>query len=161
MVDLIDEVTFEQMLKNKFGVRLNIDKFVLTETDVSRNSKATVFLTDKKQLYCYISGIQNLSLGDIQKIVRRMGLVPELYLPPKGQPTYFDDIGKDKFQEVFPGRKHISSDDISFYRTLAPYNPALIIVKEVKNGEIHRYDPDARTGWRLATKLMYRRIRTS
>lgn len=161
MLDLIDELGFEKMLKAGFGVRLKVDKFILHEVDVSRNSKATVFLTDKKRLYCYISGDQNLLLGDVQKIVKRMGLVPELFLPPKGHPTYFDDIGTDKFKETFPNRKHIRSDDISFYRTLAPYNPALIIVKDVKDGEICCYDPDTLTGWRPAAKLIYRRMRTS
>jgi len=49
-----------------------------------------------------------------------------LYLPPKGRPRYFDEIGRKKFNEVFPGQKNISDEDIIFYKTLAPYSPALI-----------------------------------
>ena len=30
-----------------------------------------------------------------------MGMRAELFLPPKGQPRYFEDIGKRKFREVF------------------------------------------------------------
>jgi hypothetical protein len=93
--------------------------------------------------------------------VARMGLKAELYFPPKGQPDYFDGIGREKFRDVFPGRSHISSDDITFYRTLAPYNPALVLIGEVKNGEIYQYDSDARGDWRVATKFTYRRIKTS
>lgn len=63
-----------------------------------------------------------------------MGLKAELYMPPKGQPHYFDDIGRMKFSEVFPGRKVITDEDIVFYKTLAPYNPALVLISEVKKG---------------------------
>lgn len=31
-------------------------------------------------------------------------------------------------------------DDIIYYRTLDPYNPALVLISEVKNGEIYQFD---------------------
>ena len=98
------------------------------------------------------------TLADIKKIVRRMGLKVEEFLPPKGQPNYFDDIGRERFQSVFPGMKIISSGDLLYYRTLAPYNPALGIISEVKNGEIYQFDPDARGGWRVGARFRYKRI---
>lgn len=90
-----------------------------------------------------------------------MGLKAELYLPPRGRTDYFDQIGRKKFNEVFPGRNIVAKQDILFYRTLAPYNPALILIEEVKNGEIRGYDSDASTGWRTLVKFAYRRIKTS
>ena len=90
-----------------------------------------------------------------------MGLKAELYFPPKGHPLYFDEIGRSKFHEVFPGRSNVSNDDIIFYRTLAPYNPALVLISEVKNGEVYQFDTDASGQWRLAAKFTYRRIKTS
>ena len=90
-----------------------------------------------------------------------MGLKAELFFPPKGQPDYFDAVGREKFREVFPGRGYISDSDIIFYRTLAPYNPGLVLISEVKNGEIYKYDSDAKNNWRLAAKFAYRRIKTS
>jgi hypothetical protein len=122
---------------------------------------ATVFLTTKKQLYVYIDAQSRVVLSDVKKMISRMGLKAEMYIPPKGKPTYFDDIGRQKFQEVFPGRSHVSDADIVFYRTLAPYNPALIQIHEVKDGVIFQYDSDASAGWRAAAKFAYRRIRTS
>ena len=71
-------------------------------------------------------------LSDVKKIISRMGMRAELFLPPKGQPRYFEDIGKRKFREVFPGRKHVTDEDLHFYKTLAPYNPALVLISEVK-----------------------------
>src|SRR5690606_29547593 len=102
-----------------------------------------------------------LVLSDVKKIVSRMGLKAELFLPPKGEVDYFDEIGRKKFREVFPARHTPSAEDIIFYRTLAPYNPALIQIHEVTTGEIKQFDTDASGGWRVAARFAYRRIKTS
>ena len=128
---------------------------------MSRTARATVLLSKKRQLLVYLEASSPILLGDVKKIISRMGLKAELYMPPKGQPHYFDDIGRMKFSEVFPGRKVITDEDIVFYKTLAPYNPALVLISEVKKGEIYQFDADARGGWRVGAKFAYRRIRTS
>lgn len=159
--EIYDDMALERAAKNRFGVDIEIGQVIVRAENVSRTTKATVFLTKKKQLMVYIQGDSRLLLSDMKKIVSRMGLKAELYFPPKGQPDYFDAVGREKFSQVFPGREHVSGDDILFYRTLAPYNPALVLVAEVKNGEIYKYDSDARGGWRVAAKFAYRRIKTS
>lgn len=161
MDNQLDTLALEHTAKTNFGVDLVVNKIIVHEVDVARAVKATVFLTNKKQLYCYIHGHSKLLLSDIRTIVARMGLKSELYLPPKGQPQYFDEIGRSKFREVFPGRDNISADDIAFYRTLSPYNPALVQISEVKNGEIYQFDSDAHGDWRVAQRFAYRRIKTS
>ncbi len=158
---IYSDMAIEQGIREHFGLKLEIGKVILRDAPVSRMANAVVFLTDKKQLYVYINGQSRLQLGDVRKIIARMGLVPELFIPPKGKPTYFDDIAKDKFKEVFPGRSNPGNDDLAYYRTLAPYNPALIQLLEVKGGEIKVFDTDASSGWRVGTKFAYRRIRTS
>ena len=70
-------------------------------------------------------------------------------------------IATRKFQEVFPGRRTVSEDDIAFYKTLVPYSPALVLIREVKTGTIYQYDSDASGGWRPHAKFSYRRIATS
>ena len=159
--EIYDDMALERMAKDQFGIEFEISQVIVRQVEVSRTATATVFLTKKKQLVLYISGHQKLLLGDVKKIVSRMGLKAELYLPPKGQPDYFDRIGRRKFAAVFPGRTHISDEDIVFYRTLAPYNPALVMISEVKAGHIYQFDSDASGGWRLAAKFAYRRIKTS
>lgn len=156
-----DDIALEQIVKTAFGVTADVDFVVARNLPVSRVAEATLFLTKKKQLLLYVSGKSNLLLSDVQKIVSRMGLVAELYFPPKGQPGYFDEIGRDRFKAVFPGRNEPMADDIKYYRTLAPYNPGLIQISEVKNGEINQFDTDAKTNWRVAAKFAYRRIKTS
>lgn len=159
--EIYDDMALERIAKDQFGMDVDISQVIVRQVEVSRTATATVFLTKKKQLLLYISGHQKLLLSDVKKIVSRMGLKAEIYLPPKGQPDYFDHIGREKFAAVFPGRGHVSDDDILFYRTLAPYNPALILISEVKNGHIYQYDSDASGGWRSAAKFAYRRIKTS
>lgn len=159
--EIYDDMALERIAKERFGVVCDIDSVIVRQVEVGRTVTATLFLTKKKQLMVYINGHSKLLLSDVKKIVARMGLKAELYFPPKGQPDYFDMIGREKFREVFPGRGHISDQDILFYRTLAPYNPALVLISEVKNGEIYQYDSDARSGWRVAAKFAYRRIKTS
>ena len=159
--EIYDDLALERVCKDRFGLDVDINQVIVRQADVSRSATATVFLTKKKQLFVYVHGHSRLLLSDVKKIIARMGLKAELYLPPKGQTDYFDAVGREKFREVFPGRGHIKDEDIIFYRTLAPYNPALIMVNEVKNGEIFQYDSDTRGEWRVAAKFAYRRIKTS
>src|SRR5690606_20558376 len=117
-----DDIALERVSKESFGVDLEISKVIARGIPVGRVADATVFLTKKKQLYVFISARSRLLLGDITKIVSRMGLRAELYLPPVGNPDYFNVIAKEKFEQVFPGRSYVQDDELRFYRTLAPYN---------------------------------------
>lgn len=156
-----DQLALERTCKAAFGIDAEVKQVIAWRAPVNRTDHATVFLTTKKQLYVYIEAQSRLLLSDVKKIVARMGLKAELYVPPKGQPRYFDEIGRKKFNEVFPGRTHVTDEDLVFYRTLAPYAPALVQINEVKNGIVYQFDSDASGGWRPATKFAYRRIKTS
>lgn len=159
--DIYDDMALEHIAREKFGLKIDIDKVIVRQVPVSHTAEATVFLTAKKQLFVYITARSKMVLSDVKKIVTRMGLKPELFLPPKGELDYFDEIGRAKFRDVFPGRTNPSAEDIIFYRTLAPYNPALVQIQEVTAGEIKQFDTDASSGWRLAARFAYRRIKTS
>lgn len=158
---MYDEIAIERAIASHFGLDVEIMQAVLLRAPVSHTASATLFLSTKKQLYLYVEGRSKLLLGDVKKIVSRMGLKAELYIPPKGRQFYFEEIGRSKFLEVFPGRKHISDEDLIFYRTLAPYNPALVLISEVKDGLVYQFDSDSREGWRIGAKFAYRRIMTS
>ena len=156
-----DDFALEKNVKAQFGLSTEVDSVIARRIPVSRTAEATLFLTKKKQLFLYIHSQSKLLLSDVQKIVSRVGLKAELYLPPKNRPNYFDEVGTAKFLETFPGRTQIGSDDIAFYRTLTPYSPALILISEVKDGSIYQYDSDSSGQWRHNTKFTYRRIKTS
>ena len=156
-----DQLALERICKTGFGIDAEVKQVIAWQVPVNRTDRATVFLTTKKQLYVYVEAQSRLLLSDVKKIIARMGLKAEMYVPPKGQPQYFDEIGRKKFNDVFTGRTHVTDADIVFYRTLAPYAPALVQISEVKNGVISQFDSDASGGWRSAAKFAYRRIRTS
>lgn len=156
-----DELSLESELKQQFGLVTDIRQMILCKAPVSPTATASLFLSDKKQLYLYISAKSKMNLGDVKKMVTRMGLKAELFLPPKGQPTYFEDMARIKFCEVFPGRKNINDEDLVFYRTLVSYNPALILISEVRDGHIYQYDSDSVSHWRIGANFAYRRIKTS
>lgn len=155
-----EELTLERVIKGRFGIDMDVRQTIVADSPVSQTAEATLFLNTKKQLYLYVSGQSKLLLGDVMKIVTRMGLKAEKYLPPKGHPHYFDEVAKIKFREVFPGRTPLGDDDLSFYRTLVPCSPALILISEVREGVVYRFDSDAKTNWRVAVKFNYRRINT-
>ena len=122
--EIYDDIEIERLCKDRFGVDFEIGQVIVRGVPISRTADATVFLTKKKQLFVYISARSRLVLGDISKLVARMGLKAEVYFPPVGNPDYFNVIGREKFEQVFPGRTYVADDELRFYRTLAPYNPA-------------------------------------
>lgn len=158
---MVNEIALTRVIKEYFGIEADVDQAIVSRVPVGRGAEATLFLTNKKQLFLFITSTSKLLFGDIKKIVSRMDLKADLYLPPKGRPHYFEEIGRSKYLEVFPGRKHITDEDIIFYKTLAPYSPALVLISEVKNGIVYQFDSDANTSWRPAVRFAYRRIKTS
>lgn len=158
---IYDDLALEQIAKQQFGASLDIDSVIVRQVPVSRTATATIYLTKKKQLYAYITAQSKLTLGDVKKIISRMGLKAEIYMPPVGQPEYFDEIGRAHVKAVFPGKTIITTQDLVYYRTLASYNPALVLISEVANGEIMQFDTDSHGSWRIAAKFAYRRIKTS
>lgn len=159
--EIYDDMALEEIAKARFGFRCDIKQVIIRDAPVGRTLKATVFLTAKKELMVFIDGQSRTTLGDIKKIITRMGLVPELVLPPKDQPDYFTQLARERFVAVFPGRRDPTDDDLRYYKTLVPYQPALVQIASVKNGEIYQYDTDSKGDWRLSAKFAYRRIRTS
>lgn len=158
--EIYDDLALEEIARDQFGVQLDIKQVIARNIPTSHTTQATVFLTVKRQLYTYISGRAPLSLGDVRKMIKRMGLVAEAYLPPQHEPRYFDKHAETKFKEVFPGRAPVSDQDLYFYRLLAPYNPALVLIAEIDGGLIKQFDSSDSSNWRVAAKFAYRRIKT-
>lgn len=158
---MYDDIQLEEKIRTLFGLQLDVDSVVARRIPVSRADVATVFLSKKKQLYVYIEGQTRTVRDDVRKISQKMGLVVESYVPPKGRPHYFEEVAMAKFQSVYPGRRNVTREDLAFYMTLVPYSPALLVIKEIKDGEVLQFDPDAHTKWRRAAKFSYRRIATS
>lgn len=148
-------VNLVDVIREHFLLDVAYDHMVAVAIPVGQATYATIFMTPSDDLYVYIDGQGDLLLADVRKLVSRMGLVADEYLPPHGNPAYFDNIGREKFRAMFPGSEVVGDDDIRYYRTLAPYLPALVKVKAVRTGEIYQHDPDGTR--RVAAHLVYPR----
>lgn len=158
--EIYDDAKLEEMTKQFFGVNVDIAKVYVRGVPAGRSAEASVFLTTKNKLYVIVTGSAPLTLGDVRKIVIRMGMKAEAYCSPKGKANYFDEIAVEKFKSVYPGRHDITDTDLRFYRLMSPYNPALVSVSQILNGVIHQFDPQADTGWRPSAKAQYKQIKT-
>ncbi len=159
--DIYDDIALESIALEQFGKRLDVQTVIVRDIPTTHTTTASVFLTTKNQLYALVQGRAPLTLGDVRKLVKRMGLEAEAYLPPAHRPKYFDEIAMEKFKSVYPGRHDVSDADLRFYRLSAPYNPALVLISAVTDGTIRQFDSADSSNWRTAAKFAYRRIRTS
>lgn len=159
--DIYDDMAIESIALEHFGKRFDIEKVIVRSIPTTHTTTASVFLTTKNQLYALVHGRAPLTLGDVRKLIRRMGMEAEAYLPPAHRPKYFDDIATEKFKSVYPGRNNPTDADLRYYRLSAPYNPALVLISAVTDGNIRQFDPSDSTNWRVAAKFPYRRIKTS
>ena len=158
--DIYDDMAIEAIATEHFGKRFDIEKVIVRSIPTTHTTVASVFLTSKNQLYALVHGKAPLTLGDVRKILKRMGLEAEAYLPPANRPNYFDDIAVEKFKSVYPGRHDISDADLRYYRLSALYNPALVLISGVKEGTIRQFDSSDSSNWRVAAKFAYKRIKT-
>ncbi len=158
---MFDEIDLEKFIHLTFGLVIDIKSTVANKIPVGAGATASVILSDKGLLYALVWSHGVMNLGDVRKIMTRMNLKPEQFMPPHADAQYFDRIATKKFREVFPARDVVRDEDLAFYRTLAPYNPALVQISEVIDGTIKQYDTDAVGHWRPSVKFAYRRIRTS
>lgn len=153
-----ETLAIEEIIKEHFKFDAGVHKIIGHALPVSSTLEATVFTTKKNQLYVMIRGQSRATLSTIRKIIARMGLKAHVYLPPHGNKRYFTDIAETHFKKVFPGRTPKHDSDLAYYKTLAPYLPALVHIKEVSDGTIYQYDTDSASMWRPAVSYRYRRI---
>ena len=146
--DMFNEVDLERRIYAVFKLDINIKAVIAERIPVSRSANATVFLTNKQLLFCFVDSPMRLTLGDVKKIMSRMGLKVQQFIAPDANVDYFDQIARDKFNETFPGRIAVSDD-------------ALAQISEVTSGVIKQYDSTAVGNWRPSVRFSYRRLQTS
>ena len=143
----------QNICKNYFGVNLNINDIILDSIPSSKSSNMTLFKTNDDTIYALCLSEKPLTLADIKNIISSMGIKADSFLPPNADQDYFSRYGQQIFQSVFPGHKQGTDQDISFYKTLAPYSPALIKVSRI-NGIIRKYNNNWQQ-WQNALELSY------
>ena len=120
----------EEFIQKHFGVNFGIDEVVSRDLPISYSAEAVIFRTKKKKLYAFLSSEARMTLGDMQYLLNKMNLKPAYFFPPNG------------------------------YKTRVTYNPALVEIAEVKNGEVRCFNSDSIGSWRTAFRLSYKKIIT-
>lgn len=161
MDQMFDEISLERRIYALFKLDVKIKAVIANNIPTSRSANATVFLTTSNLLFCFIDSKMHLTLGDVRKMITRMNLTIEKVLAPDADVDYFDNIAREKFNATFPDRNNVSDSDLTFYRTLAPYCPALVQISSITGNVIRQYDSSAVGNWRPSVRFSYRRMRTS
>ncbi len=154
--DIYDDTTIERLCESAFGVKLAITEVIARNISTGYTSTASVFKTSPTVLYVLIRSQSSQVLADVQKMIRNMNMEADVFMPPHGDADYFRRIGTDKFKALFPGKHITGDDDIRYYQTLAPYNPALIRIAKVR-GDIRAFHFESKS-WRKVRDYAFSRI---
>ena len=154
--EIFNDVAIERACQETFGLKLTISEVIVRDAPTSYTATATVFKTSPNTVYVYLSSQSKLLLADVKKMIRGMNIDAEGYVPPHGDKEYFERIGVEKFKSMFPGKHIMSDDDIRYYQTLAPYNPALIRVARIK-GDIRALHFESQS-WRKVKDYAFNKI---
>ena len=95
--NIVDEVKLEKQIKHAFGIDLEIKQFITHNMPVSSDGIGSIFITPKHQLFLYMTFHSKVKLGDVSKVVKKLNLLVERYLPPRGKNDYFNEIAREKF----------------------------------------------------------------
>ena len=154
---IFNDIAIEEACNRNFDIDLKIQDVIVRGITTGVASQATLFKTAQNTHYLYVSSPSNMTFGDVRKIVQRMNLEAEQFLPPRGDNEYFRRIGVEKFKQMFPGKHLTSDEDIRYYQTLAKYNPALVRISRFK-GEINAYTI-ATQQWRKVKDYAYAKMK--
>lgn len=143
----------KSICSNYFNIEPDIKELILDSAPSSNNTNTTIFETSTDEVYALCLSEKALTLADVKSIMRSMGIKADSFLAPKGDEDYFLKYGQRIYKSVFPAKKLTNEQDIEFYKTLAPYSPALIKVAKI-NGIIRKYNTNWHQ-WQKALELNY------
>lgn len=143
----------EGICREFFKVNLCVTEIVFNDVSTGKYSRTTVFKDDREEVYALCLSDEPLVLADIRNIISSMGMKAQEYLPPDADYEYFSRNGRKIFESVFPDRKITNDQEITFYKTLAPYSPALVRISQI-HPEVREYN-DIRNQWQNSMQLSY------
>jgi hypothetical protein len=158
--DYFSDLAITETIKEEFGMKLDITRMLVRNAQVSPVANASLFRAKGGAIYALVRSSNNQTLGDMKKLLRNMGIESDAFIPPGGIEDYFADKAIEKYKKVFPGKRiNNDAEELRYYKTLVPYNPALARVAKI-GGEIREYDPLTRT-WYVVKRISYKKINTT
>jgi hypothetical protein len=153
------DAELERAIRAQFGVDIDIWEMLLRHVPAGPALWATVFRAGESDIYVYLDGTITMTLGDVKKVLRHMGLKPDKFLPPRGELEYFLSHATERYKNMFPGVRILPPSSAEYYKSLVPYSPALVLVQEVVDGRIKQYDRDSAGDWRPAINFVMKKVR--
>ena len=149
----------EAIVRDTFHLHLPVDELLFDDIETGPNSYAVLFWSGRHLYGLFIDNNGQQTLGDVQSMMRHMGIKPLKVLPPYADMQYFAREAKRRFLMTFPSIKTIDAETVKFYQSYAPYSPGLVRISEV-DSPIKRYAPNA-SAWRNAFEYSFKRIQVS
>lgn len=155
--DFFTDLAITETIREHFAKKVEITRMIVRDIQTGTTAHASIFRVKGGHIYTLIRSSTELSLGDVTKMLKNMGVEVSDFSPPGGAGTYFDDKAVEKYKAVFPSKRIVSgTDELRYYRTLVPYTPALVQVERI-HGELREYDPQVRK-WHVIKRLTYAKI---
>jgi hypothetical protein len=135
----IRRAEIESLCLRKFQTDLTVKTLLFEDVPIAKGALATVFSTPDHYIYVLCESEVPLRFRDIQRAIKSMGFFPGAYAAPHGDKNYFKREGYEIFRNSYPGRTKWTSNEESYYQTLAPYSTALVRVCGV-GSQVRRYN---------------------
>src|SRR4026208_1794654 len=129
--EIFGDIAIEKGSQDAFGVPVEIAEVIVRGVPVGITATASLFKTTTSQIYLYVTSQAALLLDDVDKIVSRMNLEADKFMPPHAEADYFERTANENLRAMFPGKPITGPDDLRYYRSHAAYNPALVRISKV------------------------------
>ena len=149
----------ESIVQDFFHLYFPVDDMLFDDIETGEGSYAVIFRSSNYLYALFIDENKKQTLGDVQSMMRNMGVRPLKVFPPHADPDYFIREAERNFLNKYPAIKTASPEAINFYKNFATYTPGLIRIAEI-NGMIKRYVPDM-MNWQNAFSFNFQQIQVS
>lgn len=149
----------ETVVREQFHLHLPVDALLFDDIETGTHSYAVLFRSGHHLYALFIDEDNRQTLGDVQSMMRHMGVKPLKILPPHADPDYFTHEARHEFSTAYPAIKLMDPETLRFYRNYASYTPGLVRIAEI-NGSIKRYVASL-SHWQTAFEYTFRRIQVS
>lgn len=137
-----DSIRLEETIRlcrDAFHVNLPVSEVVFDDIETGPDAFCRLFRTTNGNLYALFTSAHDQTFRDVKQRAKHMGIRIKGYYFPYGDHDHFTNHGYHLFLQAYPGRRQWTLEEARYYRSLSPYQPALVRIEAVDN-ELRRYN---------------------
>ena len=142
----------ENLASEKFAASMAVGKILFDDIQTGENSYATIFQTEDGTSYVLHEDQQQITLFEVRRKMKLLGVDTDGVLPPEGDKSYFSRNGHQVFISTYPGRTEATDEEKAFYETQSIYNPAILKISKFSD-EIRRFSTET-SSWKITDKFV-------